>query len=79
MKHLVILPFLISAIATTTAAVALDKTRASHKISQAPAQKSAVVEGADNFYKSDKVTTQKVTFKNQYNMQVVGTLFIPKP
>jgi hypothetical protein len=67
-----------SAIGTTTAAVALDKTRASHKSSQAPAQKSAVVEGADNFYKSDKVTTQKVTFKNQYNMQVAGTLFIPK-
>src|SRR4030095_12927679 len=35
-------------------------------------------EGADNFYKSDKVTTQKVTFKNQYNMDVVGNLFIPK-
>ena len=34
--------------------------------------------GADNFYKSDKVTTQKVTFKNQYNMDIVGNLFIPK-
>ena len=34
--------------------------------------------GADNFYKSDKVTVQKVTFKNQYNMKVVGDLFIPK-
>jgi hypothetical protein len=34
--------------------------------------------GADNFYKSDKVTMQKVTFKNQYNMKVVGDLFIPK-
>jgi fermentation-respiration switch protein FrsA (DUF1100 family) len=34
--------------------------------------------GADNFYKSDKLTTQKVTFKNQYNMNVVGNLFIPK-
>jgi uncharacterized protein len=33
--------------------------------------------GANNFYKSDKVTTQKVTFKNQYNMDVVGNLFIP--
>ncbi|MRR06427.1 MAG: alpha/beta hydrolase [Deltaproteobacteria bacterium] len=31
-----------------------------------------------NFYKSDKVTTQKVAFKNQYNMKVVGNLFIPK-
>src|SRR6516165_1048036 len=34
--------------------------------------------GADNFYKSDKVTMQKITFKNQYNMKVVGYLFIPK-
>lgn len=34
--------------------------------------------GADNFYKSDKVTTEKVTFKNQYQMNVVGSLFIPK-
>ncbi len=34
--------------------------------------------GADNFYKSDKVTMQKVEFKNQYNMKVVGNLFIPK-
>jgi uncharacterized protein len=33
--------------------------------------------GADNFYKSDKVTAQKVTFKNQYNMTVAGNLFIP--
>ena len=39
---------------------------------------SAVVEGADNFYKSDKVTTQKVTFQNQYDMKVAGNLFIPK-
>ena len=34
--------------------------------------------GADNFYRSDKVTTQKVTFKNQYNMSVAGNLFIPR-
>ena len=34
--------------------------------------------GADNFYKSDKVTTQKVTFMNQYKMKVVGNLFLPK-
>ena len=33
--------------------------------------------GADNFYKSDKVTVQKVTFKNQYQMSVAGNLFIP--
>lgn len=33
--------------------------------------------GADNFYKSDKVTLRKVAFKNQYQMKVVGNLFVP--
>lgn len=34
--------------------------------------------GADNFYKSEKVTMQKVAFKNQYQMKTVGNLFVPK-
>ncbi|KPW46477.1 Dienelactone hydrolase [Pseudomonas syringae pv. antirrhini] len=34
--------------------------------------------GADNFYKSDKVTVEKVTFKNQYQMDIVANLFVPK-
>ncbi|MHC1714833.1 MAG: alpha/beta hydrolase [Acidaminococcaceae bacterium] len=34
--------------------------------------------GADNFYKSDKVTVQKVMFKNQYKMKIAGNLFLPK-
>ena len=62
----------------TTAAFAIDQTRTSREVSQAPVQQSTVVEGADNFYKSDQVTMQRVTFRNQYNMQVVGNLFIPK-
>ena len=33
---------------------------------------------ADNFYTSDKVTLQKVTFKNQYDMNIAGNLFMPK-
>jgi len=33
--------------------------------------------GADNFYKSDRVTVQKVAFDNQYKMKVVGNLFVP--
>ena len=33
---------------------------------------------ADNFYKSDKVTVEKVTFKNQYRMSIAGNLFVPK-
>ncbi|WP_167140920.1 alpha/beta hydrolase [Pseudomonas sp. OTU750018] len=34
--------------------------------------------GADNFFKSDKVTMEKVSFNNQYHIKVVGNLFIPK-
>lgn len=34
--------------------------------------------GADNFYKSDQVKTQRVTFPNIYGMNVVGTLITPK-
>jgi fermentation-respiration switch protein FrsA (DUF1100 family) len=34
--------------------------------------------GADNFFKSDKVTMEKVSFNNQYQLKVVGNLFIPK-
>jgi len=34
-------------------------------------------EGADNFYKSSVVTTQKVAFRNQYRMSIAGNLFIP--
>lgn len=33
--------------------------------------------GADNFYTSDRVTLQKVTFKNQFQMNVAGNLFTP--
>ncbi|MEG4087489.1 alpha/beta hydrolase [Microcoleus sp. POL10_C6] len=78
MKHRVLIPTLLISAICATAAFALDKTHVSRKISQAPAQQSAAIEGADNFYKSDKVTMQKVTFRNQYNIQVAGNLFIPK-
>ena len=33
--------------------------------------------GANNFYQSTQATIQKVTFKNQYNMNIVGNLIIP--
>ena len=33
---------------------------------------------ADNFYKSDRVTVRKVTFKTQYQTTVAGNLFLPK-
>jgi fermentation-respiration switch protein FrsA (DUF1100 family) len=32
----------------------------------------------DNFYKSDKVTVEKVAFKNQYRMSIAGNLFVPE-
>ncbi|QDG55209.1 alpha/beta hydrolase [Pseudomonas sp. NIBRBAC000502773] len=34
--------------------------------------------GANNFYTSDKVSVEKVTFNNQYGMPVAGNLFMPK-
>ena len=34
--------------------------------------------GADNFYKSDWVKVEKVSFSNQYKMKVAGNLFLPK-
>jgi hypothetical protein len=43
-----------------------------------PALAQDMSNGANNFYKSKEVTMQKVTFKNQYNMKVVGNLFTPK-
>lgn len=33
--------------------------------------------GAENFFKSGKVTMEKITFKNQYKMNIAGNLFIP--
>ena len=33
---------------------------------------------ADNFYRSDKVEVQKVTFKNPYKMNIAGNLYLPK-
>ena len=33
---------------------------------------------ADNFYKSDLVNMEKVSFSNQYKMKVAGNLFLPK-
>ncbi|MEW1985908.1 alpha/beta hydrolase [Pseudarthrobacter oxydans] len=33
--------------------------------------------GADNFYTSNQVTVKKISFKNKYEMKVVGNLFVP--
>ncbi|MCY8232665.1 alpha/beta hydrolase [Priestia endophytica] len=42
------------------------------------AYKPDMSNGADNFYKSNKVNKKKVSFENQYNMKVAGNLYIPK-
>ncbi|CRM01936.1 MULTISPECIES: alpha/beta hydrolase [Pseudomonas] len=34
--------------------------------------------GANNFYQSEQVTVEKVTFNNQYGMAIAGNLFVPK-
>jgi fermentation-respiration switch protein FrsA (DUF1100 family) len=47
-------------------------------IASSPAKAQDMSNGADNFYRSDQVTMQKVTLKNQYQMTVAGNLFIPK-
>lgn len=45
-------------------------------ITSLPTTAQDMSNGAANFYKSDKVTVQKVTFKNQYQMNVTGNLFV---
>jgi fermentation-respiration switch protein FrsA (DUF1100 family) len=62
--------------ATTFALMSVTNTQALAQATRT--QNPTLVKGADNFYKSDKVTPEKVTFKNQFNMRVVGNLFIPK-
>ena len=34
--------------------------------------------GANNFYRSDRLTLEMVSFNNQYQMKVAGNLFLPK-
>ncbi|WP_454830929.1 alpha/beta hydrolase [Pseudoxanthomonas wuyuanensis] len=34
--------------------------------------------GANNFYKSDRLVAEKVAFDNQYRMKVAGNLFLPR-
>ena len=47
-------------------------------ISSLSAMAADLSNGADNFYQSDKVTAQKVTFKTQYSTAVAGNHFVPK-
>lgn len=47
-------------------------------LNPSPAAAQDMSNGAANFYKSDAVEQQKVTFKNMFGMKVVGNLFVPK-
>lgn len=47
-------------------------------LSTSSASGADMQKNTDNFYTSDKVTLQKVTFKNQYDMNMAGNLFMPK-
>ncbi len=49
-------------------------------VSAAPAMAQEIKTPTDaaNFYKSENVTMQPVTFKNQYKMDIAGNLFLPK-
>jgi len=42
-----------------------------------PSTASRLPEDADNFYQSPAVTMRKIRFKNQYEMDVAGSLFVP--
>jgi fermentation-respiration switch protein FrsA (DUF1100 family) len=69
--------FLIMA-STGVAAVGGLSTTGGAALAAAPQKSTSQPHGADNFYTSDKVTVQKVSFKNQYQMTVAGNLFVPK-
>ena len=42
------------------------------------AKAQVMPKGPDNFYRSDRVTVQKVAFKTQYRTTVAGALIVPK-
>lgn len=46
-------------------------------ITATPALAQKMPADADNFYKSDTVKSQPVTFKNQYQMDIAANLFLP--
>ena len=52
------------------------QTRPARSVSQSMA--SRLPEDADNFYQSPGVAVRQVRFKNQYDMDVAGNLFVPK-
>ncbi len=67
----------VKAAGTTIVALGALSVAGSSALAAASQGSGNLPEGADNFFKSDKVSVEKVTFKNQYNMQVAGNLVSP--
>lgn len=63
---------------TGVAALGVMSATAGEAFAATPPKSRPLANGADNFYTSDKVAVQKVSFKNQYQMTVAGNLFVPK-
>ncbi|RZL90744.1 MAG: alpha/beta hydrolase [Variovorax sp.] len=63
---------------TGVAAVGVLATTGGAALAAEPRKGTSLPSGADNFFASDKVIVQKVTFKNQYLMTIAGNLFVPK-
>src|SRR3954465_3362915 len=61
-----------------TGAMLIPALVAGLSMSSTQARAQDMSNGADNFYKSDKVTVEKVAFKNQYRMSIAGNLFVPE-
>jgi len=49
-----------------------------HAMNNAPSALPECPADADNFYQSDALSVEKVRFRNQYGMQVAGSLYVPK-
>ncbi|MYM22193.1 hypothetical protein GTP46_06005 [Duganella sp. FT135W] len=62
----------------TLAALSVLSVAGNAAFAASPTKAQSTSDGADNFYQSDKVSIQKVHFKNQYQMAVVGNLVTPK-
>lgn len=69
---------LITVSARAIASCAVPASVAVFLMTMSPAKAQDMSNGANNFYRSDKVTVKKVSFKNQYQMKVAGELFVPK-
>lgn len=60
------------------AAIAILSGGATSAVASEVKAQYSIPKGADNFYKSDAVSVQKISFNNQYGMKVSGNLFAPK-